>query len=79
MARLTDRRILELQEMSERLIMVCNIDGETHRMAFDRCDYKHVNKCSKNGRLCHYPSELPEHCKMVGRKADDCIIIRGQA
>ena len=62
--------------MPSKLIFACSIDGENHRFEMSKCDYKHVHICNKNGRLCDFPKEVPEYCKMVGKKLENCVIER---
>lgn len=68
--------IIGVRRMPSKLILACQIDGENHRMEMSRCDNKHVHVCNKNGRLCNFPQDVPDHCKFVGKQAENCVIER---
>lgn len=62
--------------MPSKLIFAFDVDGEHHRFEICKCDIRHVHVCNKNGRLCDMPKDAPEHCKMVGKKLENCVIER---
>lgn len=57
-----------------KLIVTGYIDGESHRFQVVKCDLRHVHVCTKNGRLCDFPDDVPAHCKIVGKNLQDAQI-----